>query len=58
MYQNRISCAYEKKVIKMKFRVSDLILKQINRKNHLKGKFAPNWEGPFVVKAVYLGNAY
>ena len=24
----------------------------------LASKFQPNWEGPFVVKEVYLGNAY
>jgi ribonuclease HI len=53
-YQKRIARAYNKKVKPREFREGDLVLKQIRGND---GKFKPNWEGPYVVKEVYAGNA-
>ena len=53
-YQKRIARAYNKKVKQRELKEGDLVLKQ-TRGN--EGKFKPNWEGPYVVKKVYSGNA-
>ena len=49
---------FDKKVRPHKFNEGDLILKKVSQaqKGH-KGKCAPNYEGPFVVKKAFLGGA-
>ena len=60
VYRQRITKAYQKKVIECKFNIGDLVLKEVlpYNKPHPKGKLKPNWEGPYIVVAAYLGNAY
>ncbi|XXG85808.1 hypothetical protein AAC387_Pa11g0826 [Persea americana] len=60
VYKKRIARAYDKHVIERKFETGDLVLKRITQSQlpHIKGKLRPNWEGPYVVKEVYSGNAY
>ena len=60
VYKKRIARAYDKHVIERKFKTGDLVLKRITQSQlpHIKGKLRPNWEGPYVVKEVYSGNAY
>ena len=50
--------AYDKKVRSCQFRERDLVLKKIlpNQQNQRR-KWAPNWDGPYVVKRVLLGGA-
>jgi hypothetical protein len=59
VYQRRLFRAYEKKVIERKFKVGELVLKKILIKpGGPRNKLQPNWEGPFVVKECFPGNAY
>ena len=59
VYQNLLSKFYQKKVIKRKFKIGDMVVKRkMVKPGGLASKFQPNWEGPFVVKEAYLGNAY
>ena len=59
VYQNRLSKFYQKKVIERKFKIGDMIVKwKMIKPGGPASKFQPNWEGPFVVKEAYLGNAY
>ena len=55
MYQRRLARAYNKRVrtVKHPSKQGDLVLKLI-RAMHTdpRGKFRPNWEGPFVVKKI------
>ncbi|KAI4312398.1 hypothetical protein MLD38_037208 [Melastoma candidum] len=57
-YQQRISRAFNKKVKPIRYKPGDLVLKRIlpNVKDP-RGKFAPNYEGPFVVKHALSGGA-
>ncbi|KAI4302156.1 hypothetical protein MLD38_037937 [Melastoma candidum] len=57
-YQQRMSRAFNKKVKPIRYKPGDLILKRIlpNVKDP-RGKFAPNYEGPFVVKHAFSGGA-
>ena len=50
--------AHEKKVRPRQFREGDLVLKKIlpNLQDQ-RGKWAPNWDGPYVVKRAFLGGA-
>jgi len=50
--------AFDKKVCSRKFSEGDLILKKVSQaqKDH-RGKWALNYEGPFVVKKAFLGRA-
>ncbi|MQL85079.1 hypothetical protein Taro_017590 [Colocasia esculenta] len=58
-YQRRISRSFEKKVIERKFQEGDMVLKCIFIKPRgPRSKLQPNWEGPYVVREVYPGNAY
>ncbi|XP_060179392.1 uncharacterized protein LOC132609432 [Lycium barbarum] len=53
LYQRRIARAHNKKVRHKHFEVGQLVLKRIlPHQAEAKGKFAPNWQGPFVVKKV------
>ncbi|MQL89920.1 hypothetical protein Taro_022502 [Colocasia esculenta] len=50
--QNRLSRSFQNKVIEHKFQEGDMVLKQFFIKP------GANWEGSYVVKEVYPGNAY
>ncbi|PHT63617.1 hypothetical protein T459_32552 [Capsicum annuum] len=53
LYQRRIARAYNKKVRPRNFEVGQLVLRCIlPHQIEVKGKFSPNWQGPFVVKKV------
>lgn len=60
VYQRRISRAYNKHVLERKFKIGDVVTKKIVQSQlpHIRGKLRPNWEGPYVIKEVYPGNAY
>ncbi|XP_070050697.1 uncharacterized protein [Nicotiana tomentosiformis] len=58
LYQKKIARAYNKKVHPQKFEVGQLVLKRIlPHQAEAKGKFAPNWKGPFVVTKVFPNGA-
>ena len=49
---------FDKKVRKREFREDDLVLKKIlSFQPDSRGKWAPNYEGPYVVKKVFSGGA-
>ena len=54
LYQKRMMRAHDKKVRPRQFREEDLMLKKIfpNQQDQ-RGKWAPNWDGPYVVKRVF-----
>eukprot|EP01018_Ginkgo_biloba_P027629 Gb_18271 [translate_table: standard] len=61
-YQNWLRRRYNQKIKAREFEVGDLVLKE-NKKNtnkdrEKKGKFEPNWLGPYVVIAKYGSGAY
>ncbi|XP_027076955.1 uncharacterized protein [Coffea arabica] len=57
-YQQRMARVYNKKVKPRLFEVGDKVLKRIlPMQDKTKGKFAPNWQGPFIVKKVLSGGA-
>ena len=53
LYQKRMTKAYDRKMWPIHFLKGDLVLKKgfflINR---TRGKWAPNWEGHYVVKVI------
>ncbi|KAK5842268.1 hypothetical protein PVK06_004604 [Gossypium arboreum] len=58
MYQKRMMRAYDKKVHPRKFQEGDLVLKKIiPTQKDFRGKWMPNWEGPYVVKKAFSGGA-
>uniref|UniRef100_A0A2N9HFP4 Uncharacterized protein n=1 Tax=Fagus sylvatica TaxID=28930 RepID=A0A2N9HFP4_FAGSY len=58
LYQRWIERAYMKKVQPRKFKEGDLVLKKRNQAiSDARGKFAPNYEGPYVVKQAFSGGA-
>ncbi|XP_038996868.1 uncharacterized protein LOC120121584, partial [Hibiscus syriacus] len=58
MYQRRMIRAYDKKVRPREFREGDLVLKKIlPMQKDFRGKWMPNWEGPYVVKKAFSGGA-
>ncbi|XP_015054934.1 uncharacterized protein LOC107001377 [Solanum pennellii] len=51
LYQQRMTCAYNKRP--RHFEVGQLLLKGIfQHQEEAKGKFAPNWKGPYLIKDV------
>ena len=58
LYQRRVEWAFNKKVRPRVFEEGDLVLKKCNQAmpDH-KGKFAPTYEGPYVVKKAFSGGA-
>jgi hypothetical protein len=57
----RVARAYNKKVKKNLFQVGDLVGKTtlpIGSRNNKFGKWSPNWEGPYRIEEVILGNSY
>jgi hypothetical protein len=57
----RVARVYNKRVKEKSFQVGDLILKTISpigsRTNKFR-KWSPNWEGPYRIEEVILGNSY
>ncbi|XP_015161353.1 uncharacterized protein K02A2.6-like [Solanum tuberosum] len=52
-WQQRMARAYNKKVCPRNFEVGQLVVKRIlPHQDEAKGKFAPNWQGPYVIKQV------
>ncbi|XP_070036981.1 uncharacterized protein [Nicotiana tomentosiformis] len=63
LYQQRMARAYNKKVRPRKLEVGQLVLRRIlPHYEEAKGKFAPNWKGPYIIRrvlpkgALYLGD--
>ena len=58
LYQKRMMRAHDKKIWPRQFQKGELVLKRIpqNRQNP-RGKWSPNWEGPYIVKKAFLGGA-
>ena len=58
LYQQRIKNAFDKKVCPHKFNEEDLVLKKISHAaKDNQGKWAPNYERPFIVKRAFSGGA-
>ncbi|KAI5397461.1 hypothetical protein KIW84_063325 [Lathyrus oleraceus] len=58
LYQQRMKRAFDKKVRPRIYHVGDMVLKRIlPPQNDRRGKWTPNYEGPFVVKKVFSGGA-
>jgi len=58
LYQQRMKNAFNKKVRSRKFHEGDLVLKKMSHTvKDNRGKWAPNYEGPFVVKRAFSGGA-
>ncbi|XP_070032007.1 uncharacterized protein [Nicotiana tomentosiformis] len=59
LYLNRMARAFNKKVRSRKFTSGQLVLKRIfPHQNEAKGKFSPNWKGPYMVHRVLTGGAF
>ena len=57
-YQRRAMRAFNKKVKPRELRIGDMVLKEIRnpmRDPREKGKFKPNWSGPFLIKEIFSG---
>ncbi|XP_049378225.1 uncharacterized protein LOC125843016 [Solanum stenotomum] len=53
LYQQMIARAYNKKVHPRHFEVGQLVLKRsLPHQEEAKGKFSPNWQGPYLIKEV------
>ncbi|XP_070045374.1 uncharacterized protein [Nicotiana tomentosiformis] len=58
LYQNRMARAFNKKVRPRQFIPGQLVLKWIfTHLDEEKGKFSPNWQGPYMVHQVVTGGA-
>ena len=58
LYQQRIKNVFDKKVRPCKFNEGDLVLKKISHAvKDNRGKWAPNYEGPFVVNRAFSRRA-
>ncbi|XP_049414739.1 uncharacterized protein LOC125877507 [Solanum stenotomum] len=58
LYQNRLIKAFNKKVKPRQFTPGQLVLKKIfPQQREAKGKFAPNWQGSYMVRRVLSGGA-
>jgi len=63
VYHSRIQKAYSKKIKPKQFKVGDLVLKEnlTNTKaieNEKKGRFKPNWIGPYIFIANFGKDVY
>ena len=56
LYQKRMMRAHDKKIWPRQLQEGELVLKRIlqNRQDP-RGKWSPNWEGPYVVKRAFSG---
>ncbi|XP_049373980.1 uncharacterized protein LOC125839036 [Solanum verrucosum] len=58
LYRQRMIRAFHKRVRTRIFEVGQLVLKRIfPHQDDYKGKFAPNWQGPYMVRKVLSGGA-
>ncbi|XP_049414758.1 uncharacterized protein LOC125877536 [Solanum stenotomum] len=58
LYQNIMTKAFNKKVKPRQFTPGQLVLKKIfPHQEKARGKFAPNWQGPYMVHRVLSGGA-
>ncbi|XP_055822018.1 uncharacterized protein LOC129890500 [Solanum dulcamara] len=58
LYKNRMAKAFNKKVKPRQFTLGQLVLKKIfPHQGEAKGKFAPTWQGPYMVHRVLSGGA-
>ncbi|KAI5437755.1 hypothetical protein KIW84_023752 [Lathyrus oleraceus] len=58
LYQQRMKRVFDRKVRPRVYHVGDMMLKRIlPPQNDRRGKWTPNYEGPFVVKKVFSGGA-
>ncbi|XP_070054347.1 uncharacterized protein [Nicotiana tomentosiformis] len=58
LYQNRMSRAFNKRVKPRQFAPGQPVLKRIfPHQDEAKGKFSPNWQGPYMVHRVLTGGA-
>ncbi|XP_070002698.1 uncharacterized protein [Nicotiana sylvestris] len=56
LYQNRMSRAFNKRVKSRQFTSGHLVLKKIfPYQDEAKGKFSPNWQGPYMVYRILIG---
>jgi len=58
LYKKRMKQAFDKKVCPREFKEGDLVLKKIlTFQLDSRGKWAPNYEGPYIVKRAFSGGA-
>ncbi|XP_070054287.1 uncharacterized protein [Nicotiana tomentosiformis] len=58
LYLNRMSRAFNKRVKPRQFTPGQLVLKRIfPHQDEAKGKFSPNWQGPYMVHRVLTGGS-
>jgi len=58
LYQKRMKQAFDKKIRPREFKEGDLVLKKIMTfQADSRGKWTPNFEGPYVVKRAFSGGA-
>ena len=58
LYQRRVKNAFNKKVRPRKFIEGDLVLKKVSKAlKDKRGKWAPNYKGPFIMKKAFSGEA-
>ncbi|XP_059281371.1 uncharacterized protein LOC132035070 [Lycium ferocissimum] len=58
LYRQRMARAFNKRVRTRLFQIGQMVLKRIfPHQDEYKGKFAPNWQGPDVVRKVLSGGA-
>ncbi|XP_015064811.1 uncharacterized protein LOC107010056 [Solanum pennellii] len=58
LYRQRMIRSFHKRVRARNFEVGQLVLKSIfTHQDEYKGKSAPNWQGPYMVRKVLYGGA-
>ena len=58
LYQRRMMRAHDKKIRPRQFQEGELVLKRIpQNRQDFRGKWSPNWEGPYVMKKAFLEGA-
>ena len=58
LYQKRMIRAHDKKIQPRQFQEGELVLKRIlQNQQDPRGKWLPNWEGPYVVKKAFSKRA-
>ena len=58
LYQRRLKQAFDKKVLPRAYHVGDLVLKRYSAiHSDPRGKWTPNYEGPFIVKKAFSGGS-
>ena len=60
-YQQRMSRSYNKRVKPRSFELGDLVLRENPKSQQQqiqKGKFEPNWLGPYIITVVFGSGAY